>query len=1046
MAQAQVQFQSAFTPPIFRYIRNTFIGTGLDNFTPAPAQNPDMFEILTNVMPISSGNLQRRWGYQVWNNTNPLVAQRLYEFQNNISDMRLILAAAGDGTGAASDTNNILAYDESGTFDITVLTPSTGASIPYICVSRNYAYISDGVALDLQKWDGTTLSNWGIAAPTTSPTLSPQSGVSQNWAANTEFWTMGVFGDGNGNSQQLISVNALNNNSTQFGLSGPGQPAWNQTKGGTTADGTVTWTNVGQITLWQPGMTVTYRQPVYDPSTGGLMVNFTNATVTTGTVKPTFSGVDGTFTNETTATGASQNFQWGCVFNINAQPTSKLLGLTLTGPKNNDGNIWFPDTNYSQFDHFQAGVVEPTALPSTINQNLSITPIYLQLNLGAAGKSGTGSGTPPATLATSPGGTSNDNQLTWLCLGSDSWTALHASGNPPIPWINSQLGQIFTCLKDSNSNLQVCTTSTGVVGATQPVWATSFGATTADGSNVVWTCVGPAPSWSANTQFFLPLAGWVAPVFASQFGGTEITPTVGGNPFEEFATASGKSGATAPSFPTITGNTVTDGGVTWTCGGPFSAVAGDITLVDGVYYFVVYWNPNTGNYSDLSPVSAFSGPLTNESIVLNNIPVSPDPQVTSKVILRTADGGDQTTLYFVTSIPNNVTSTTDNVSAINLLNNNIYQQTDQFGNLIGVANNQPPLAGSFTISNQGRLFMIDGQTLLFSKNLFDLTTSTGLITGRWEEDWPPQYQLDISSIVETPRGLQTDGYALYIGTERKIHKLLGNGPTNFSQPQVVFNEVGILNQTTWQQVFAEGQPVGSMWLTPDNRVVGSDYNVFYDAGHLIQATLNTINSSVAQKVAWAMFVSNGPFDLYILALPTGSSTTPNTLCVFDLRAKQWTIWQMADNLSAGVFNIDASGIPQWIFSAESGIIYKTSPGIYQDRFGSTTPTDYPVTIRTSWLSIYEDSFRKLLNEMEVMTGDSNLLVTVEGAATASDFSNPVTLVSNVPMTLGIFGEFKVMLAASPSKSRWYRLTFTSNNTIQNVLQGYNIEAIPLNQV
>ena len=1031
MAQSNVQFKSAFTPPLFRYIRADFQGAGVDNYTSPPSQNPDMFMRLDNVMPTTKGVIERRWGYQVWNNTNPLVAQRMYEYQNNNTDVRLILATAADGTGIGSSTNNIFAYAEDGTYKTSVLTPRASATVPYLVVSRNYAYISDGVVLDLKKWDGTNLTNWGIAAPTTAVGLTAQTGTAYSWQANTEFWSLGIFFDANNNAEQLISVNALGDNAGGvFGKSGPGQPTWNQAKNGTTVDGTVTWTNVGQITLWQPGMTVTYRQPIYDPETGGLFISWlNNGTQTTGLVKPNFNGTDGVITTEKLDNFELPSLQWGCIGNIS----------TGLGGVNADNLPWKSITGYNTLNHYFSGVVEPQALPATIGAPLPKTPLYLQVNLGAPGTTGTGSGNPPAILTSTSGQTSTDGQLTWLNLGS----AVRSTYNSlPVNQF-STLGNTFTCIKDAGNNIQVCTTS-GTVAASPPVFASTFGATTPDGG-AVWTCLGPAPSWAATTFFFLPNSGWAVPTQVEPNGGSEIVATVSNIKYEQFVTASGKSGNGIPAFNTVAGGTTPDGTVTWTNGGLFVATTGNITFVNGVVYFTVFRNSVTGNISDLSPVSASTGPLTNDAIVLSNIPISTDPQVTDVLILRTADGGNQETLYFDASVPNGTTTFTDTTSTVNLLDNNIYQETDSFGNLIGVANNQPPLPGSFAISNQGRLFMISGMTLLFSKSLGDLTTSTGTICGRWEEDWPPGYQLDISSIVETPRGIQTDGYALYIGTERKIHKLLGNGPTNFSQPQVVFNEVGLLNQPVWQTVYAQGQPVGMMWLTPDNRVIGSDYNVYDDIGHPIQTTLNTINTNVAQSTAWAMFVSNGQFDLYVLAIPTGISTVNNTVCVFDLRARQWFIWQLADNISTGVFNINASGIPQWIFSANTGVVYKTAPNIYNDRYGGV-PTPYTVTAQTSWLSIYEDSFRKLLNEMEVMTGDANLLVTVEGANTLADFTAPITLLSNAPLTLGIFGEYKAMLAASPSKSRWYRLTFTSSSTIQNILSGYNIEAIPLNQV
>jgi len=54
---------------------------------------------------------------------------------------------------------------------------------------------------------------------------------------------MGLIVDPNGNTQQMISVNAKGTNSTQLGTTSNGEPAWNQTPGGTTTDNTITWTN-----------------------------------------------------------------------------------------------------------------------------------------------------------------------------------------------------------------------------------------------------------------------------------------------------------------------------------------------------------------------------------------------------------------------------------------------------------------------------------------------------------------------------------------------------------------------------------------------------------------------------------------------------------------------------------------------------------------------------------------------------------------------------------------------------------------------------------
>ena len=1029
MPQSQVSFQNMFTPKIFRYVRTTFGGVGVDNFIQPPSQDPDMFEELTNIMPVTDGGLRKRWGYQLWNSSNLIEAKHIYEYENNTTTLRNILFMVADGTGVASTTNNVNAYSEPGVFNTTIFTPAAHAFSPYAVVSRDYAYFSDGVASDLKKWNGSTLSNWGIAppsgqigssgAPVGAVSVNVVSGISTSWAASTVYSTMGILVDANNNLQQLTSVNATGFNTTQLGSTGNGQPNWNQTQGGTTVDNTITWQNAGQIGVWQGNTAYPQFSPIYDQASGGVYMAWQPGTNTSQAARPNFSGVSGTYAFDFNNTDG-----WACIGNV----------ATLNSGVNQDIRPWTPNTAFQRFDKSPGGIVEPIPMPA-FGSPLPAQPIYVQFST-TAGTTGTG-GTPFLTTALA-GVQTLDNQLIWTGGGTATW----AANKSVTQWEPASTGTIFSAVKDANGNIQVCSTS-GTTGTAAPTWSTVFGVVTPEVApgTASWTCVGPSLSWAASTQWFLPVNGFVMPTNVEVLGGTEIKDSNGN---QEFVIASGISGATSPTWATVVGSTTIDGTVTWKENGVFVAVTGDITLVDGRQYFTVFRNSITGNISDLSPVSDTTGPITNDAVQLSNLPISTDPQVTDLIILATPDGNNQTLLYFVGSVPNGTTTYLDTTTAIALLNNNIYQETDQYGNLIGVANNSVPLPGKFLTAYKGRLYMIYGQTLLFSKSLADLLTSTGTITGRWEEDWPPGYQLDISNISETPRGLQTDGQALYIGTERQIHRLLGDGPANFTQPEVIFNEVGILNQKVWHPVFIENQPVGAMWLTPDNRVVGSDYNTYQDVGQSIQTTLNSINIAAA-NTSWGMFVSNGQFDLYLLAIPTGSNTLPDTICVFDMRSRQWFIWEPTDTVSAGVFNIDVTGLPQWIFTALSGKTYNFVSSTYQDRTLDVSPTNFPSTIRTTWQTPFDPTFRQVLNVFELMTGDATTLVTIEGAVSEADFTTPNVLLANAPITSGLFGELNVMLVGTKAGYRWYRFTFTSNGIIPNLLQGWSIESIPMGQ-
>lgn len=469
-----------------------------------------------------------------------------------------------------------------------------------------------------------------------------------------------------------------------------------------------------------------------------------------------------------------------------------------------------------------------------------------------------------------------------------------------------------------------------------------------------------------------------------------------------------------------------------------TTVAGDVTLTVGRIYYCVFSNPDTGMFSDLNAASQSTGPITSKKIGLNSIPVSTDPQVTQKVILATADGGDPALLYFVAQIPNADVTYVDDMPEDTLLLQQLYLFTDDFGNEFGVSDNDPPPSGGkFAIKYKGRIWMAVGQNLYFSKSTTELTLPNGFIAGKYEEAFPPSAYFDISEGAETVSGLLTDGNVLYIGTERHVRRLFGDDPSNFSEPEVVHPEVGVLNQETWKVVFTEGTPTGALWLTPDFRVIGSDFNTYTDMGAPIQDVLNSINPLTARATAHAMYVSDGEFDIYILALPTGSNTFCDTHCAFDLRKQKWFVWKPTNQSQAMMFNINAAGLPQWLFVAGSNLM-QYNQNTYQDNGVS-----FQTLAKTSWLHLGAPTTRKILDELEVI-GDSSILVTIEGASTQADFLTPTILKNAVPLVTSPFGQLKVYLATVPAKYRYYRLTFSVTDQQPDFLDQINFKAIPFN--
>lgn len=1043
---------------LYRYYRNQWLLAGTDNFTAPPAQNQDMFEQLFNILPPATNTLKRRYAYRnffpkldlggITGDENvqappmtPAVtikARNLYSYENHSFNERTIIGTAGDATGVQSITNNVIYWDNLGN-PVSIFTPSLNATSPRAVNARDYEYFVDGVNGDQKAWNIITgVSNWGLVAPISSIGVAATSGANASWVANTIFSTMGILVDLNGNVEQLVSVNATQvNASLTLGTTGVGSPQWNQTSGGTTADTAVTWTNRGPIGLWQANHffseghfgTGTLANPaiIYDPISKCLFFNNQGGGGTSGAVYPAFNPGTGVVTVDGTV-------RW------------ETLGLVQT-PTQTGITGWKPSTAYAtwggtnNFSH--SAVVEPkgvVAAYSPITNSFTDT-IYLQ--------SSTTGGTTPATEAnpffsTVKGSFTDDNQIRWLNLGSATWP----TATPVIAWAPGSTN--FSAIKDTNGNIQICISSGTTAGA-HPTWATAYGATTNETSGTaVWTCVGTSLSWAASTQWFLPTNNFTAPLTTTSFGGASI---IDSNSNLQTVINSGKSGGSQPTWAAVGSNT-TDNTITWFNVEFVGSGVGVVTLktTTGRRYYLVYLNSTKQNFSDISPISLGTGIITNGQISLFNIPVSPDPQVDQKVILATADGGDPSTLYFVGQISNSTTTFSDNTPEAVLILGNIYSQIDVNGNVIGVIGNQPAPNGSFPILHKGRIFMIVGTQLAFSKALSEVATSTGIIAGRFEEDFPLTYAIDLSPGAENGIGLLSDGYALYIGTEKHVRRLLGDGPLNFQQPNVIFSETGLMTQNVWKIVFLEGTPVGTMWVTPDFRVIGSDFNTYNDVGTSIQATLNTINPAAVNN-CWAESITYGPYNFYVLAIATGSNTDPDTVCVYDLHLRKWYIWQFADSFISGIFYINIAGIPRWLVVDNAGHVrFIDQLGVVDRELSTETAVAITSTIRTTWLELGDPSLRKTMNEIEVATSDTAMLVTIEGASTQADFTTPNIIVSNKPLTLNIFGQLKVFLSGFPAIYRYYRFTFTSvsslaTSAVTDVILGYfSAEVLPLNRI
>jgi len=455
----------------------------------------------------------------------------------------------------------------SGAFNTTaVITSANTTQFTFNLTHSNISSASD---------TGFANATWNlqIAAPTSAPTINIVSSGSAAtvWQASTVYSTMGLLHDsGTGTAQQLISVNALGGNTTQYGTTGNGQPAWNQTPGGTTSDstggGSITWTNWGPVGSWGPGKTflnnsvggsLTEPCVIYDPRTGHIQVNGApgGASGVTGGSYPNFTGVLGSHVWD----GTVKWFDEGAT-------AAWVSGESYAAYLNNGGLA-------------SSAISEPFIPPST-NQT-----IFYQISGGGT----SGSGYTPAFQAAA-GQQVTDNQLTWLSQGSDTWTAAQNY----TAWSGTQ--PVFGVVLDSNNNFQVCVV-TGTSGSTVPLpqWvadhAYALNAEIVDSNGYVQKVTTNGTSGKAKTLSNTVLTNGVATYTSNSHGysaGQLVTVTgstnnavfnvVNGliistttNTFlvniahDNISSASDSGTAYAgPTWNTTVAGTTTDGTVTWT--------------------------------------------------------------------------------------------------------------------------------------------------------------------------------------------------------------------------------------------------------------------------------------------------------------------------------------------------------------------------------------------------------------------------------------------------------------------------------------------------
>jgi len=608
--------------------------------------------------------LIRGYGTTNWTTaTYPTPPLRAFNFQLEDGSIQVLI-----------DTVTEVYFDNQDGTKTLIFTKSAGAGETYFMAVGDTVYMGNGA--DVVKYTPGNPNGiewlWGIAAPAAQPTaiITESGAAAVAWQALTSFSTMGFVVDANNNVQQLYSVNANNNNATRFGTSSDGAPNFSTGLGGTTVDGTVTWTSQGPITLWLPNTLYQPGAAIYDPATNSILIQAATFAGTSGSTHPSFVCASSQPLIGRQADGA---VYWQCLGPV--QPYTPLASNIETNAafypwvKNSPVRYYDTRTHSGPLSFYECAMPFPLApFISNVGGATELcngVPTYL---LGATSNAGGGQAgttantgyTPWAGIPTQvPGDITTDNDLKWLCLGSATWTA-------STPYFQFEVGEtLFSAISDG-TNMQVCIQS-GTSGGSTPDWGVGYGEQCTDGG-VIWVCVGPVQSWTVSTIWYLPVAGFYPPQTSQPFGGSEVVF----NLFVQAVTSSGVSGATIPAFSNTIGQSTTDGGIVWQ--NIAAANINSLSWTKGhtyAYSFKCrtpndYYTTNvppglnvpngpykgggTGAISTASPFLTITGGNSGAVVTLSGVG-STDPQVDTIVIWRDADGGGPDNMFELTEIP-----------------------------------------------------------------------------------------------------------------------------------------------------------------------------------------------------------------------------------------------------------------------------------------------------------------------------------------------------------------------------------------------------------
>lgn len=1015
-----------------RTLYNNFSDAGLDPFYVGTAQDPNAHLELLNVLPAVDHGFRRRWGLNSLISGAPAIqpvrsyAYNVTQDASDVADtqaMDLIISTDNQSFQTinvnASGTNNPLQNTLSGS----VFTGTSPKQFPnpghvYGLVSRRWFYSSNGVDTPQKVNPGyvtkDTRWNWGIDSPNgftaTSTPGNAQSTITAVGGTGTGYTTASVSISGGGGTGATATAHIFNGMITSFTVTNPGSgytatPQASITGNGSGAAAVVVYTDGGTISAVLPAgyinlaeaRTYTYA---YQNSTTGHTSDIAKGIVGQDTQ---FAYAGGAATVLSPAHGVIGNIPIGFGYSqiqVSISPTGTIdpqVDTVLLLATADGGSL-------TKLYGVTSQPINPSA-PGTINYTDTLPDSLTDATLNQAISAPPFSMSPVTAVVYPWNGT---GRFSGANIGSPWFTSAYNSlmFNPHPTQSGGTDGypSILPGYPVSNGNQQrpfmnAVLSPGGTYQSNIPV----------QGNGI------QAGSSGANFNFEMSLTG--------QF----YVTTPGNYTFSNFTDSSYVfgvgNGATRVSGPTVF-NGLTTGpisGVPWLAGQNDNGQDWHHTAAQN---FVIHF-PTAGAYTFEVGFSTANHDERCLAILVNNAPILP------------SQGNPFGPPAY---------------TGLTLLDGNLWADVDSYGNFLGItANGLPPVNMLYTVLHQGRIFGTDGHSLYFSKNVNEVTTSTGLITSKWEEAWDPTNQLPISADNELITALKSDGSQLHIGTTKSVYTLSGDSPGNFSAPNMLFQQTGVLTHDLWSVIYSEGEPAGYLWITPDLKVLYSDFNTYVDIGVPIYNILQNWDNNYNENAIIQSFTF-GPYNFAVLAFKNRNNPVAEYL-IYETKLRKWYHWTVpvvgTGPISTFVYQHPSTGYRALFFIDYNGS--STSYKLFDA--GQTTDLGASIAyaIQTSWLSLGDLNTLKLLNQIDVITDDNAQTVSVYAATHRSQLDSPV-LIKTGPIVTGPLGTFKFYLAGSRSKARFYSLRFENPNSTSvaynptNVLDSYEIEYFPMTEI